>query len=174
MNEPSAILLRRCKDRYGIRLKREYVQSWREARSQPITNVDVAVEQLKNEVLAKDIRLTCAQSVISENFGQADIETFPPDQFKEGQGVVLQIQDVDDVNNSTFSLLNKLNNLSTVRQVYIERDEDDEVDFPRGLLRWTLSDGVRQIQAMEMEKIDGLDLKTPFGCKVKYPLNITT
>lgn len=171
MTEPVAILLRDSKDRYGIRLKREYLQSWVQGSSAPINNNnrDLAVEELKSDFLAKDIQDTSI-AIIPEQFGQSDVDTFPPEPYKQGRGVVLQIIDTEDISNSAFSLLNKLNNLTPVRQVYIERDDDEDVDIPRGLLRWILSDGNKQVQAMEMETIPELNLKTPFGCKV----NITS
>jgi hypothetical protein len=162
---PPAILIKRCKERSGIRLRKEYVKSWCDSRSIPITNIDTAYTEIVDDFLNKDMSIT-SESVIPEQFGQLEVDAFPPNHLRVGGGVVLQIQDVDDISNSTFSLLSNLNNLSTVRQVYVERNADDEVDFPRGTLRWTLTDGIRQVQAIEAELIPELNLQTPFGTKV--------
>ncbi|OBZ84598.1 RecQ-mediated genome instability protein 1, partial [Choanephora cucurbitarum] len=141
-----------------------YLVSWYADQQKPIPDIEIAYRQILSDVLNKDMSTT-SESVIPDDFGQAAVQTFPPGPLQQ-QGVVLQIQDTNDITNSTFSLLNSLQNLTTVRQTYVERQVGQEVTFPRGMLRWTLTDGTRQIQAMEMETIPELDLKTPFGCKL--------
>lgn len=160
------ILQRKCKDRDGIRITKEYLQTfWSQGQRRPTPDTEEAYNQLVQDFLNKDIALT-SEPVIPENFGQNSIETFPQGHLRHGGGVVLQIQDTIDIRYSTLSLLNNLTNATPVRQIYVERNKDDEVDFQRGMLRWTLSDGKNQIQAMEMETIPELSLTTPFGCKV--------
>ncbi|KAG1174672.1 hypothetical protein G6F70_004664 [Rhizopus microsporus] len=160
------ILQRKCKDRDGIRITKEYLQSfWSQGQRRPTPDTEEAYNQLVQDFLNKDIALT-SEPVIPENFGQNSIETFPQGHLRHGGGVVLQIQDTIDIRYSTLSLLNNLTNATPVRQIYVERNKDDEVDFQRGMLRWTLSDGKNQIQAMEMETIPELSLTTPFGCKI--------
>jgi hypothetical protein len=169
LDQPPVILLRWCKDRACIRLTEEYLKSWYEKRTTPIRNNEVAYNELVSDFLNTDISVT-SEPVIQENFGQMPTDTFPMGPLRHGGGVILQIQDTNDISNSTFSLLNNLSNSTPVRQTYIERTEGEEVNFSRGMLRWTLTDGARQIQAMEMETLAELDLKTPFGCKV-YMIN---
>ncbi|CEI91154.1 hypothetical protein RMCBS344292_05454 [Rhizopus microsporus] len=160
------ILQRKCKDRDGIRITKEYLQTfWSQGQRRPTPDTEEAYNQLVQDFLNKDIALT-SEPVIPENFGQNSIETFPQGHLRHGGGVVLQIQDTIDIRYSTLSLLNNLTNATPVRQIYVERNKDDEVDFQRGMLRWTLSDGKNQIQAMEMETIPELSLTTPFGCKI--------
>lgn len=166
LDELPVILLRWCKDRTGIRLTKEYLKSWYQKRAVPIGNTETSYNELVSDFLNTDISLT-SEPVIPESFGQTPMDTFPMGHLRHGGGVVLQIQDTNDISNSTFSLLNNLNNSTPVRQTYVERTEGEEINFSRGILRWTLTDGSKQIQAMEMETLPDLDLKTPFGCKVR-------
>ncbi|KAI7906305.1 uncharacterized protein BX663DRAFT_495963 [Cokeromyces recurvatus] len=164
-DEPPAILLRWCKDRSGIRLKPNYFKAWYDASTIKSTSTTEALyNDLINDFLHKDISET-SESVIEDNFGQSVVDIFPATHLRS-DGVVLQIQDTIDISNSAYSLLNNLNNLVPVRHTYVERSANEEVEFSRGMLRWTLTDGTKQIQAMEMETIHELDLKTPFGCKL--------
>ncbi|KAI8641837.1 hypothetical protein BD408DRAFT_345349 [Parasitella parasitica] len=164
-DEPPVILLRWCKDRTGIRLKTEYLRAWRAARSEAITNYEHAYAELVAEFLNTDISATSVP-VIQDDYDKNPVDTFPVGYLREGCGVVLQIQDALDIRHSAFSLLNSLSNATPVRQTYIERNEGDDVNIPRGMLQWVLTDGSKQIYAMELETIPGLDLKTPFGCKL--------
>lgn len=163
--EPPVILLRWCKERKGIRLKKDYARAWKAARSAPIADYEAAYAELVADFLKSDISTT-SEPVIQDDFAQNPIDTFPVGHFREGRGVILQIQDTLDIRHSTYSLLNSLNNTAPVRQLYIERVEGEEVSLPRGMLQWVLTDGTKQIYAMEIETIPGLDLRTPFGCKL--------
>ncbi|KAK4520165.1 RAS2 protein [Mucor velutinosus] len=165
LEEPPVILLRWCKDRSGIRLKKDYLRLWKAAKSQPIVDYEAAYSELVADFLKTDISTT-SEPVIQDEFAQNPVDTFPVGHLREGCGVILQIQDTLDIRHSTFSLLNSLNNATPVRQLYIERNEGDDVNLPRGMLQWVLTDGTKQIYAMEIEAIPGLDLKTPFGCKL--------
>ncbi|KAL7318061.1 hypothetical protein PS15m_004333 [Mucor circinelloides] len=165
LDEPPVILLRWCKDRTGIRLKKDYLRTWKAAKSEPIADYEAAYTELVADFLKTDISAT-SEPVIQDEFDQNPVDTFPVGHLREGCGVILQIQDTLDIRHSTFSLLNSLNNATPVRQIYIERNEGDDVNLPRGMLQWVLTDGTKQIHAMEIETIPGLDLKTPFGCKL--------
>lgn len=147
--EVPALLLRRCRERTCIRLKKEYLQQWKEKRSTPITNIEAAYDDLIVDFKKTDIALTSEPVIITDHGKLPD--SFPPDQFY--QGVVLQIQDTWDISHSLFSQRNNLKN---------------GLDLPRGMLRWTLSDGTTLVQARETEDIQGVDLMTPFGTKVMY------
>jgi len=146
-------------------LKKDYLRTWKAAKSEPIADYEAAYTELVADFLKTDISTT-SEPVIQDEFDQNPVDTFPVGHLREGCGVILQIQDTLDIRHSTFSLLNSLNNATPVRQMYIERNEGDEVNLPRGMLQWVLTDGTKQIHAMEIETIPGLDLKTPFGCKV--------
>ncbi|KAG1455276.1 hypothetical protein G6F46_001743 [Rhizopus delemar] len=160
------ILQRKCKDRNGIRITKEYLESfWNQEQPRPLPDTDEAYDQLLQDFLHKDIALT-SEPVIPENFGQNTIETFPLGHLRHGGGVVLQIQDTVDICYSALSLLNNLTNATPIRQIYGERNNHEQITFPRGMLRWTLTDGKNQIQAMEVETIPDLSLTTPFGCKI--------
>lgn len=150
IDEPPAILQRRCKERSGIRLTRDYLQSWIEKRTTPISDIEIAYNEIVADFLKTDISFS-SEPVIPENYGQLAVDIFPPGHLRQGGGVVLQIQDTNDVSHSAFS---QLDNLSIGQE------------WPRGKLRWTLSDGDRQLQATEFETISALNLKTPFGTKV--------
>ncbi|KAI9273154.1 hypothetical protein EDC94DRAFT_594026 [Helicostylum pulchrum] len=145
--EVPAILLRRCRERSCIRLKKEYLQSWKERRSSPISCIEVAYEELVTDFKKTDIATT-SEPVIAKDNGELP-DSFPPGQFH--QGVVLQIQDTWNISHSLFSQLNNLK---------------DGIKIPRGMLRWTLSDGTSLIHARETEDINGLELMTPFGAKL--------
>ncbi|KAI8080890.1 hypothetical protein BDF21DRAFT_451829 [Thamnidium elegans] len=145
--ELPTILLRRCRERNCIRLKKEYLQSWKERRLSPISNIEAAYEELVSDFKKTDIATT-SEPVIAQDNGQLP-DSFPPGQFH--QGVVLQIQDTWDISHSLFSQLNNLK---------------DGIKIPRGMLRWTLSDGTSLIHARETENIQGLELMTPFGTKL--------
>lgn len=169
-DEPPVILLRWCKDRCGIRLKKEYLRTWKAARRETITNYEAAYTDIVADFLKTDISIT-SEPIIQDDYNRNPIDTFPVGHLREGCGVILQIQDTLDIRHSTFSLLNSLNNATPVRQTYIERTEGDEVNLSRGMLLWVLTDGAKQIYAMELETIPDLDLKTPFGCKVLLTIN---
>lgn len=151
MDDAPTILLRWCKQRAGIRLRRDFLQFWNNQRESPITDTETAYKELVDYFLCKDLSIS-SEPVIPDNFGVDPVDTFPPGHLRQGGGVVLQIQDTNEITTSTFSLLNTLSEGGTI---------------PRGLLRWTLTDGIRQVQAMEMETIPELNLKTLLGCKVR-------
>lgn len=150
MNEPPAILLRRCKERSGIRLTRDYLQTWHDRRSSVSSNIELAYNDILADFLKTDMALT-SEPVIPADYGRLAIDTFPPAHLRQGGGVVLQIQDTNDVSHSALSQLDHLSN---------------DQDWPRGKLRWTLSDGHVQIQATEYQTIPFLNLKIPFGSKL--------
>jgi hypothetical protein len=150
MDDTPTILLRWCKQRSGIRLRQDFLQTWKNQRESPISDTEAAYKELVEYFLCKDLFIS-SEPVIPEDFGRDPVETFPPGYLCQGGGVVLQIQDTNEITTSTFSLLNTLN---------------EGGNLPHGILRWTLTDGSLQIQAMEMEHIPELNLKTPFGCKV--------
>lgn len=150
IDEPPAILLRRCKERSGIRLTRDYLQSWKDQRTSPINDIAMAYTEIVADFLKTDISVS-SEPVIPENHGQLPVDTFPPGHLRQGGGVVLQIQDTNDISHSALS---QLDNLNTGQE------------WPRGKLRWILSDGTRQVQATEFQTITSLNLKTPFGSKV--------
>ncbi|KAI7867088.1 uncharacterized protein EV154DRAFT_147928 [Mucor mucedo] len=150
MDEPPAILLRRCKERSGIRLTREYLTAWNQRRSSSTPNIESAYTDIVADFLKTDISET-SEPVIPEDYGRLAIDTFPPAHLRQGGGVVLQIQDTNDVSHSALSQLDNLSSGQT---------------WPRGKLRWTLSDGHLQVQATEFQPIPFLNLTIPFGSKV--------
>lgn len=166
-DEPPVTLIKWCKERSGIRLTKEYVKEWHQARSSPISDIESAYKELVSDFLNRDITTT-SEPVIQKEFGQLSVDTFPLGHLRQGGGVVLQIQDAIDIGISTLTLLKSLNTLRVVRHTY---RENDDTEFPRSMLRWTLTDGHKQIQAMEIERISGIDLKTPFGTKVSDQWN---
>ncbi|CAO3670635.1 unnamed protein product [Rhizopus stolonifer] len=111
------------------------------------------------------VSILTSEPVIPTGFGQSERDTFPPGQLRHGGGVVLHIQDTVDIRQSSLSQLNNITNNGPVRQIYTLRTQD-EITLSRGMLRWTLTDGKHQIQAMEIETIPELSLMTPFGCKI--------
>ncbi|KAI9277616.1 hypothetical protein BY458DRAFT_432875 [Sporodiniella umbellata] len=158
------ILQRKCKDKSGIRFTEEYLGSFWTRSSRPPPDSEEAYQQIVNDFLSKDLANT-SEPVIPDSFAKEDRDTFPPGHLRHGGGVVLQIQDTVDIRYSALSQLNQLTNAAPVRQVYVERNEEAEIQLTRGILRWTLTDGHCQIQAMELEPIPGLTLLTPLGCK---------
>lgn len=112
------ILQRKCKDRTGVRITKEYLQSFWNNHSSLVADSEEAYDRLLHDFLHKDLALT-SEPVIPENFGSNPVETFPLGHLRHGGGVVLQIQDTTDIRYSTLSLLNNLTNATPVRQVCI-------------------------------------------------------
>ncbi|KAI8384820.1 uncharacterized protein BYT42DRAFT_275389 [Radiomyces spectabilis] len=164
------VVLRMLTDRKGIRLSSEYFKTWyanwrsNQPRQQPMDR-QVIFDAALRDFLATDLAQSSVP-VIPEDHGEQALSTFPPGELRHGGGVVLQIQDTLDISTSTHTLLNSMTTVASVRQTYVLRGKDDEINFPRGMLRWTLTDGHRQIQALELQRIPQLELKTPFGCKL--------
>ena len=160
-------LQHRLKTQNGIQAKQDYIEQW--LRDRPPRGSDTT-ETMHNSILqhflSKDLKDTSIPTIPS-NYGSAPLDSFPP-----GQGIVLQIVDVQDISNSTHSLLNNLATVAPVRQVYVRRATESDIQFSRGTLRWTLTDGYKEIVALEYERIPQLKLTTPFGCKVKLPERI--
>ena len=143
----------------GVKAKKEYVQSWQQSESEQPWDRQRMYEALKHDFLQRDMADTCLPTIPSD-FGGDQLSVFPT------KSTVLQIVDTKDMSHSTHSLLNELATVTPVRQVYTRRAADADVNFPRGTLRWSLTDGTHQIVAIEMKRINELQLKTPFGCKV--------
>ncbi|KAG2227752.1 hypothetical protein INT45_004794 [Circinella minor] len=154
-------LQHRLKTQNGIQAKQDYIEQW--LRDRPPRASDTT-ETMHNSILqhflSKDLKDTSIPTIPS-NYGSAPLDSFPP-----GQGIVLQIVDVQDISNSTHSLLNNLATVAPVRQVYVRRATESDIQFPRGTLRWTLTDGYKEIVALEYERLPQLKLTTPFGCKL--------
>ncbi|KAG0163152.1 recQ-mediated genome instability protein 1 [Apophysomyces sp. BC1034] len=161
------ILLRLLEDRSCIRLKPEYLRSWyaERAATTPFDANDreALYAALVDDFLNKDIAIT-SKPVLPDDYGQEPLSSFPAIQQRHS-GVVLQIKDTLDISHSTHSLLDNFSAVTTVRSVYTSREADDEVSFKRGVLRWTLTDGTKEVQALEFKTISQLNLTTPFGCK---------
>ncbi|KAF7724616.1 recQ-mediated genome instability protein 1 [Apophysomyces ossiformis] len=161
-------LLRLLEDRSGIRIRPEYLQQWYAERMVSVASNNSDREflyaALLDDFLNKDMRLT-SKPILAEDYGQQPLDTFPAPQFRQ-TGIVLQIQDTIDISHSAHSLLDSLSTVTTVRHVYTSREDDDEVRFQRGMLRWTLTDGTKEIQALEFKRIPELNMNTPFGCKL--------
>ncbi|CDH53001.1 hypothetical protein RO3G_00763 [Lichtheimia corymbifera JMRC:FSU:9682] len=160
MSDSSYTLLRMLENELGVKAKREYVQSWQQSQAEQFGDRRRMYEALKLDFLGRDMADTCLPTIPSD-FGSDQLNVFP------AKNTVLQIVDTKDLSHSTHSLLNELATVTPVRQVYTRRATDADINFPRGMLRWTLTDGTHQIVAIEMKRINELQLKTPFGCKVR-------
>lgn len=152
-------------ERVGIRLKPGYLETWLStvARGDRETLYIAALDHCLNTNIAET-----SVPVIPSDFGKETLSTFPTGHLRNGPGIVLQIQDTIDISHSTHSLLNNIASVAPVRQVYVRRNQNEDITFPRGMLRWTLTDGTRTVRAIEYKRFPNLDLKTPFGCKVSF------
>ncbi|KAI7880005.1 hypothetical protein K492DRAFT_237579 [Lichtheimia hyalospora FSU 10163] len=159
MSDSWYTLLRMLETELGVKAKKEYVQSWQQSKSEQLWDRQRMYEALKHDFLQRDMADTCLPTIPSD-FGGDQLSVFPT------KSTVLQIVDTKDMSHSTHSLLNELATVTPVRQVYTRRATDADINFPRGMLRWTLTDGTHQIVAIEMKRINQLELKTPFGCKL--------
>ncbi|KAI9266783.1 hypothetical protein BDA99DRAFT_506678 [Phascolomyces articulosus] len=149
------------KTKHGIQAKSEYIEQWlRERPPRPSDNRDTLQSSIFQHFLIKDLKDTSMPTIPSD-FGNDPLTSFPP-----GPGIVLQMVDTRDISNSTHSLLNNLATVAPVRQVYVRRATTGDIRFPRGTLRWTLTDGYKEIVALEDERIHSLNLTTPFGIKL--------
>ena len=147
--------------RNGIRPNPEYIHQWiREQPPRTVRDRESMHSSILEHFLHRDLRDTSLPT-IPNTYGDEPLGSFPP-----GNGIVLQIVDTQDISNPTHSLLNNLATVAPVRQVYVRRATEDDVQFPRGMLRWTLTDGFTEIIGLESKTISQLKLTTPFGCKV--------
>ncbi|ORY97888.1 hypothetical protein BCR43DRAFT_523989 [Syncephalastrum racemosum] len=136
--------------RYRIRARKRWIDAWL-SRQERRVDRETAVNQLYNEFLNSDM---------------AEISRPVLDPANMEDEIVLQIKDTLDLNHSALSLLGCIATVAPVRQVYTRRSNSD-IKFPRGILRWTLTDGHNEILAIETKRIPSLELKTPFGCKIR-------
>ncbi|KAI8146121.1 hypothetical protein BJV82DRAFT_665922 [Fennellomyces sp. T-0311] len=147
--------------RNGIRPSQQYIDKWiREQPPRTVRDRDSMHSSILEHFLNQDLKDTSLPT-IPASYGNEPLGSFPP-----GNGIVLQIVDTHDISNSTHALLNNLATVAPVRQVYVRRAAEDDVQFPRGMLRWTLTDGFTEIIGLEYETISQLNLTTPFGCKL--------
>jgi RecQ-mediated genome instability protein 1 len=135
------------------------------------------LQQVDIQLLASDLRDSATpNSGLPINF--ADLH-----ETRVQETIMVQILSITDIGHSAF-------NLQNVRQTRIEKadlaglagDSDEEdvhdedarliPDYPRGMLRFELTDGSQYITAIEYRKIKELKLgETPLGYKVlTFPL----
>jgi RecQ mediated genome instability protein len=120
-------------------------------------------EQVYNAFLETDI-VQSSIPVIPPNFGQLHDILFPA----SSKGIILQINDIIDIENSAQSLLNAITASNPVRQVYQQAPAESNapVNFPRGTLKLAVTDGYREVTALEVKRITSLSMNVPIGAKV--------
>ncbi|KAI9315165.1 hypothetical protein BX666DRAFT_1959818 [Dichotomocladium elegans] len=159
MADHTYTLLRLFESRLGIQPREDYITTWQQSRSDRFKDCEEMYLAVLQDFLNKDMADTCRPS-IPPHYGKESLEIYAP------RGTVLQIIDTRDLSHSTQSLLNEMSTAAAVRQVYVQRASEEDIKFPRGMLRWTLTDGTSQVVGIELKRISDLDLKTPFGCKL--------
>jgi hypothetical protein len=148
-------------NRYAIRLRTEYLTSL--IADKKIAGNANDERQIFELFLNSDISETSVP-VIPDNFAQFHEVMFP----SFSSGVIFQIIDIIDIENSAQSLLNTITASTPVRQVYhqLPTEPTGPVNFPRGTLRLDVTDGYRAIAALELKSIPGLSMNTCLGAKV--------
>jgi hypothetical protein len=150
-------------NRYAIHVEPEYLASLISDKS--VVDNAAPEKQIYDHFLKSNISQSSVP-VIPPNFGQLHEVLFP----SSPNGIVLQINDVMDIENSAQSLLNTITASTPVRQVYHQPPTvpNGPVNFPRGTLMLEVTDGYRVITALEAKKIPGLSMNTSLGAKVRW------
>ncbi|KAI7864648.1 hypothetical protein BDF14DRAFT_1151021 [Spinellus fusiger] len=167
----SAKIMEWLEDRAGIRLKPEYFSKWFDtwSSSQGDTihhNSEVVYKAAYEAFLRQSIEKS-SRPVIPSNYADNSTKLFPPLGFERGGGVILQIMDCHDITRPLHSMLTVMTDKSRKPGV-INFDENTGYteNSSKRVLRWVLSDGTHQIPALEKKRIAGIDMFTPFGCKL--------
>ncbi|CAG8624879.1 10351_t:CDS:2 [Dentiscutata heterogama] len=90
----------------------------------------------------------------------------------EHQPIILQIADIFEVGVSAQSLLDVVNSYlsGSVKQGHKYNDLSDRqyesIQFPRGMLKFQLTDGYQSVDAIEYKPLSNLNLLTPIGIKI--------
>ncbi|CAG8697053.1 7287_t:CDS:2, partial [Cetraspora pellucida] len=90
----------------------------------------------------------------------------------EHRPIILQIADIFEVGVSAQSLLDVVNSYlsGSVKQGHKYNDISDKqyesIKFPRGMLKFQLTDGYQSVDAIEYKPLSNLNLLTPIGIKI--------
>ncbi|KAF0447594.1 hypothetical protein F8M41_002765 [Gigaspora margarita] len=90
----------------------------------------------------------------------------------EHQPIILQIADIFEVGVSAQSLLDVVNSYlsGSMKQGHKYNDLSDRqyesIQFPRGMLKFQLTDGYQSVDAIEYKPLSNLNLLTPIGIKI--------
>ncbi|ORX61801.1 hypothetical protein DM01DRAFT_1332379 [Hesseltinella vesiculosa] len=123
----------------GIRIRPNFYEQWE--RDTP--NAEYLTAKQKYDHLFDHF--------LTDDIGKSCLPCLDPNKRLPSK-LILQIQDVTDTSNSLYSLVKS-----------IETDPDN---LARGRLKWTMTDGQREIFVYELEQIPNISLTTPFGTKV--------
>lgn len=161
-----AQLLTSLENRHGVLLQQDFVS--RHLADKKMAESGNQEEHIYNAFLDTDI-VQSSIPVIPPDFGQLHDVLFPA----SSKGIVLQINDIIDIENSAQSLLNTITASNPVRQVYQQAPTESNapVNFPRGTLKLEVTDGYRQITALEVKRIASLSMNIPIGAKVSQMCN---
>ncbi|KAJ2964804.1 hypothetical protein NQZ79_g361 [Umbelopsis isabellina] len=156
-----AQLLTSLENRHGVFLHQDFVI--RHLSDKKMAESANWEEQIYNVFLETDI-IQSSIPVIPPDFGQLHDVLFPD----SSKGIVLQINNIIDIENSAQSLLNTITVSNPVRQVYQQAPTESNapVNFPRGTLKLEVTDGYRQITALEVKRIASLSMNVPIGAKI--------
>lgn len=156
-----AQLLTSLENRHGVLLQQDFVS--RHLADKKMAESGNQEEHIYNAFLDTDI-VQSSIPVIPPDFGQLHDVLFPA----SSKGIVLQINDIIDIENSAQSLLNTITASNPVRQVYQQAPTESNapVNFPRGTLKLEVTDGYRQITALEVKRIASLSMNIPIGAKI--------
>ncbi|CAG8578111.1 309_t:CDS:2 [Scutellospora calospora] len=90
----------------------------------------------------------------------------------EHQPIILQIADIFEVGVSSQTLLDVINShlSGSLKQGHKYNDISDKqyesIQFPRGMLKFQLTDGYQSVDAIEYKPLSNLNLLTPIGIKI--------
>ncbi|KAG2183224.1 hypothetical protein INT43_006228 [Umbelopsis isabellina] len=156
-----AQLLTSLENRHGVLLQQDFLN--RHFSDKKLVESANQEEEIYNAFLDTDI-VQSSIPVIPPDFGQLHDVLFPA----SSKGIVLQINNIIDIENSAQSLLNTITVSNPVRQVYQQAPTESNapVNFPRGTLKVEVTDGYRQITALEVKRIASLSMNTPIGAKI--------
>lgn len=137
---------------------------------QQLLHSDLKDYGLGYEWIAQMIRDSQASS-LQDRKGKAQSSTSAPTQqnyLKDKTGFYFQIEDIKEIGSSNFAIL------EAVEQLWQEGDASTKTrpsassatSIPRHLLKYTLTDGIHILSAIERVPIPSLTLLSPLGTKV--------
>jgi RecQ-mediated genome instability protein 1 len=169
-----------CKYYLTRHIKEWLSECYNYVQSQPGgANLENAKQQVEAQLLASDLRdSTIPHTALPANVGQMENSRLPGP-------YLVQILALTDIGHSAFQLKNTrqirqeradMSALAIENENQEEGEEEGPVpDYPRGMLRFELSDGSTLLPAIEYRKLPQLVLGvTPLGCKVDATPTILT
>lgn len=133
------------------------------------TDLDLIIEHVEMQLLNSDLR----DSTLPRTGLPMDIHTWHKRCLGK-QGVLVEVAALTEIGHSAFNLFQAREKRIESEGVRGLEDEEEVPDdaglpkYPRGMLRFELTDGFTTIPAIEYRSLPGFELGvTPLGCKAR-------